>query len=57
MDFIQLPFDQRDTILKVSEFDINMKLPINRIVSSFFDREENKIILLNQFLFNIIYKL
>ena len=57
MDFIQLPFDQRDTILKVSEFDTNMKLPINRIVSSFFDREENKIILLNQFLFNIIYKL
>ena len=57
MDFIQLPFDQRDTILKVSEFDINMKLPINRIVSSFFDREENKVILLNQFLFNIIYKL
>ena len=41
MDFIQLPFDQRDTILKVS---------------SFFDREENKVILLNQFLFNIIYK-
>ena len=57
MDFIQLPFDQRDTILKVSDFDTNMKLPINRIVSSFFDREENKIILLNQFLFNIIYKL
>ena len=57
MDFIQLPFDQRDTILKVSEFDTNMKLPINRIVSSFFDREENKVILLNQFLFNIIYKL
>ena len=57
MDFIQLPFDQRDTILKVSEFDINMKLPINRIVASFFDREENKVILLNQFLFNIIYKL
>ena len=57
MDFIQLPFDQRDTILKVSGFDTNMKLSINRIVSSFFDREENKIILLNQFLFNIIYKL
>ena len=57
MDFIQLPFDQRDTILKVSGFDMNMKLPITRIVSSFFDREENKIILLNQFLFNIIYKL
>ena len=57
MDFIQLPFDQRDTILKVSGFDLNMKLSINRIVSSFFDREENKIILLNQFLFNIIYKL
>ena len=56
MDFIQLPFDQRDTILKVSGFDTNMKLPINRIVSSFFDREENKVILLNQFLFNIIYK-
>ena len=57
MDFIQLPFDQRDTILKVSGFDTSLKLPINRIVSSFFDREENKIILLNQFLFNIIYKL
>ena len=57
MDFIQLPFDQRDTILQVSGFDTNMKLSINRIVSSFFDREENKIILLNQFLFNIIYKL
>ena len=56
MDFIQLPFDQRDTILKVSGFDTNMKLSINRIVSSFFDREENKVILLNQFLFNIIYK-
>ncbi len=57
MDFIQLPFDQRDTILKVSGFDMNVKLSINRIVSSFFDREDNKIILLNQFLFNIIYKL
>ena len=57
MDFIQLPFDQRETILKVSGFDTNLKLSINRIVSSFFDREENKIILLNQFLFNIIYKL
>ena len=56
MDFIQLPFDQRDTILKVSGFDTNLKLSINRIVSSFFDREENKVILLNQFLFNIIYK-
>ena len=29
MDFIQLPFDQRDTILKVSGFDTNMKLSIN----------------------------
>ena len=57
LDFIQLPFDQRDTILKVSGFDINVKLSINRIVSAFYDREENKIILLNQFLFNIIYKL
>ena len=57
MDFIQLPFDQRDTILKISGFDTSLKLPINKIVSSFFDREENKIILLNQFLFNIIYKL
>ena len=57
MDFIQLPFDQRDTILKISGFDTNLKLSINRIVSSFFDREDNKIILLNQILFNIIYKL
>ena len=33
MDFIQLPFDQRDTILKVSGFDMNVKLSINRIGS------------------------
>jgi hypothetical protein len=57
MDYIQLPFDQRDTILKISGFDTHLKLSINSIVSSFFDREDNKIILLNQILFNIIYKL
>ena len=57
MDYLQLPFEQRDTILKVSGFDKNAKLSINQIVSAFYDREENKIIRLNQSLFNIIYKL
>ena len=57
LDYVQLPFEQRDTIIKVSGFDINPKLSINHIVSAFFDREENKIIKLNQSLFNIIYKL
>ena len=57
LDFVQLPFEQRDTIIKVSGFDKNMKLSINTIVSNFIDRDENKIIKLNQSLFNIIYKL
>ena len=57
LDYLQVPFENRDTIIKVSGFDINMKLSINHIISSFFDREENKIIKLNQCLFNIIYKL
>ena len=57
LDFIQLPFEQRDTVIKVSGFDNNEKLSISHIVSSFFDRKENRIIRLNQSLFNIIYKL
>ena len=57
LDFVNLPFENRDTIIKVSGFDINPKLSINHIVSAFFDREENKTIKLNQCLFNIIYKL
>ena len=57
LDFVQLPFEQRDTIIKVSGFDKNMKLSINSIVSNFIDRDENKIIKLNQCLFNIIYKM
>ena len=57
LDFIQLPFEQRDTVIKVSGFDNNEKLSISHIVSSFFDRKENRIIRLNQSLFNIIYKM
>ena len=57
LDYIQLPFEQRDTILKVSGFDTNVKLSINHIIYSFFDRNDNKIIKLNQCLFNIILKL
>ena len=34
MDY-KLPFDQRDTILKISGFDTNMKLSINSIVLPF----------------------
>ena len=57
LDYVQLPFEQRDTVIKVSGFDIYPKLSINHIVSAFFEREENKTIKLNQSLFNIIYKL
>ena len=57
LDYVQLPFEQRDTIIKVSGFDTNMKLSINHIVSCFLNREENKIIKLNQCLFYIVEKL
>ena len=57
LDFVQLPFEQRDSIIKVSGFDCNMKLPINQIASCFLNRQENKIIKLNQCLFDVVYKL
>ena len=56
LDYVQLPFANRDTVIKVSGFDINLKLSINHIVSAFLEREENKVIKLNQCLFNIILK-
>ena len=56
LDYVQLPFEHRDTVIKVSGFDISLKLSIHHIVSAFFEREENKVIKLNHCLFNIILK-
>ena len=57
LDYLQVPFDIRDTIIKVSGFENNMKLPINKIYNAFNKRSENKVKKLNECLYNIIYKL
>ena len=57
LDYLQVPFDIRDTIIKVSGFENNMKLPINKIYNAFNQRSENKVKKLNECLYNIIYKL
>ena len=57
LDYLQIPFEIRDSIIKVSGFENNNKLSINKIYNSFNKRNENKIKKLNQCLYNIIYKL
>ena len=57
LDYLQIPFDIRDTIIKISGFENNMKLPINKIYNAFNQRSENKVKKLNECLYNIIYKL
>ncbi len=57
LDYLQVPFDIRDSIIKVSGFENNMKLSINKIYNAFNKRSENKVKKLNECLYNIIYKL
>ncbi len=57
LDYLNLPFEHRDTIIKLIGFENNMKLPINKIVNLIYNREKSKIYLLNQSLFNIVNKI
>ncbi len=56
-NYLNLPFEYRDTIIKLVGFDKNMKLPINKIVNLIYNRDESKVCLLNKCLFNIANKI
>ena len=57
LNYLNLPFEYRDTVIKLVGFDKNMKLSINKIVNLIYNREESKVCLLNKCLFNIANKI
>ena len=57
LDYLNLPFEHRDSVIKLIGFENNMKLPINKIVNLLYNRDESKVCLLNKCLFNIANKI
>ena len=57
LNYLNLPFEYRDSVIKLIGFDKNMKLPINKIVNLLYNRDESKVCLLNKCLFNIANKI
>ena len=57
LDNLNLNIGYRNSVLKLSGFDNNFKLSIKNIFSKFYNNRNNKNNILNNTLFNIVYKL